>query len=121
MRLREFTGPVADSGRILLPLKNFKDQADQRRDSSEIDFDALKKIIPDLDSYGISDIERFEKFVQTADPENKIVKQVDVTTGKIYLDTEVPADNPNQPNSQVRMPTNVDKMASSALPANLKP
>lgn len=111
---------IADQGPLGSLLKVLKDKADKQGQTLVLSFDALRKMV-DSDDYGISSPDALIQWKNDFDPNGKIIKDIDTTTGKIYIATAKQADNPNQPNTQQRMPGSVDKAATRALPPELKP
>lgn len=108
---------MLDSGGLLLSLKNYRDQANGKHDSLQIDFDSFKRQF-NLDDYGLSNPESFNQWVEKTQGAKSVIDTVGVPDIKdpnptVVFNTENPGKAPGQPDSNPRSPT-LSAMASRA-------
>lgn len=108
---------MVDSGGLLLSLKNYKDQADRKGNSLQIDFASFKRQF-NLDDYGISDPERLQQWVEKTQGAKSVIdsvgiKDINEPNPVVVFKTDRPGKAPGQPENNPQTPT-VKSMASSA-------
>lgn len=113
---------VLDSDRLLLILKNYRDQADKKQDTLSFNFNSFVKQF-NVDQYGLSTPESLKKWVEITPGASSIIDTVGIKDIKdpnptILIKTINPGKIDNQPDSNPQTPT-VSKMASRAAKKSL--
>lgn len=108
---------MLDSGSLLLILKNYKEQADNKGNSLSLKFDAFKKLF-NLDEYGLSTPESLKKWIENTNGAKSIIdtvgiKDINEPNPTVLFKTEKPGKISGQPDTNKATPT-IQAMASRA-------
>lgn len=108
---------VLDSGGLLLVLKNYRDQANMKKDSLSFDFNAFARLFK-IDQYGISDPEGLKQWLEKTPGAKSVIdaigiKDINEPNPKVVLKTDKPGKIDGQPETNPQTPT-LASMASRA-------